>query len=351
MTASPSLPQRLLQLMDHNLDFVEFLGANGVVQGVSSAIKPLTGYDPRDLVGHGYQEIVHPEDRARAEKAFARALHGTRPEIIKIRYGGKNGSWRTILASATSFLADPAIHAVVVMTRDVTAQVDVEASLDLADSRVADLTEQLNGAAEKQRQYIAAELHDDVQQILVGLRMSMSPSRRKATNHLPDDLVEGWMRILQTAIDHLHELTVALRKPVVDSEGLPGAMRAYVEKLPLAPNQKATFKADEKIGTVAPNVALACFRIVQEGVANAIRHSGAKNIVVSLESPADRLSVSIRDDGVGFDVDEARAHAAFAKSIGLNSMQERAALAGGSFDIESSVGHGTRICASFPIGA
>jgi two-component system sensor histidine kinase DegS len=70
-----------------------------------------------------------------------------------------------------------------------------------------------------------------------------------------------------------------------------------------------------------------------------------------LERPADRLSVSIRDDGVGFDVAEARAHAAFAKSIGLNSMRERAALAGGRFEIESTVGHGTRICASFPIEA
>jgi PAS domain S-box-containing protein len=351
MTATPSLPQRLIQLMDHNLDFVEFLGANGVVQGVSAAIKPLTGYDPRDIVGRGYQEIVHPEDRARAEQAFARALHGTRPEVIKLRYGGKDGSWRTILASATNFLRDPAIHAVVVMTRDVTEQCDVEASLDLANSRVADLTEQLNGEAEKQRQYIASELHDDVQQILVGLRMSMSPSRRKPVEQLPDDLVDGWMRNLQTAIDHLHELTVVLRKPVVDSQGLPGAIRAYVDKLPLAPNQTATFQTDEKVGTLAPNVALACFRIVQEGAANAVRHSRAKNILVRLERPADRLSLSIRDDGVGFDVNEARMHAAFAGSIGLTSMRERAASAGGRFEIESAAGHGTKICASFPLEA
>jgi signal transduction histidine kinase len=65
------------------------------------------------------------------------------------------------------------------MTRDVTEQCDVEASLVLANSRVADLTEQLTGAAERQRKYIAAELHDDVQQILVGLRMSMAASRRR----------------------------------------------------------------------------------------------------------------------------------------------------------------------------
>ena len=162
MTAPPSSAQRLLQLMEHNLDFVEILGADGVVQGVSAAIKPLGGYDPRDLIGCQYHEIIHPEDRVRAEESFARALRGTRSETVKFRYRAKGGSWRSILASTQSFLGDPAVHAVVVMTRDVTEQCDVEALLVLANSRVADLTERLTGAAEKQRRYIAAELHDDV---------------------------------------------------------------------------------------------------------------------------------------------------------------------------------------------
>jgi PAS domain S-box-containing protein len=348
MTAHPPSAQRLLQLMEHNLDFVEILGANGVVQGVSAAIKPLGGYDPGDLIGRQYQDIIHPEDRARAEESFARALRGTRSETVKFRYRAKGGSWRSILASTQSFLGDPAVHAVVVMTRDVTEQCDVEALLVLANSRVADLTEQLTGAAEKQRKYIAAELHDDVQQILVGLRMNMAASRRDPEK-LPPDSVEGWIHLVQTAIDHLHELTVVLRKPVIDNQGLPGAMRSYVDKLPLAPNQKLMFETDAKVGNLAPNVALACFRIVQEGLANAVRHSGAKNLLVRLKSAADRLTVSIRDDGVGFDVNDVRARASDAGSIGLSSMRERVAMAGGRFEIQSSIGHGTSIRASFPV--
>ena len=273
MTEPSSLPQRFLQLMDHNLDFIELIDANGVVQGLSAAIKPLSGYEARELVGRPYQDIVHPEDRGRAEEAFARALHGTRPETVRLRYVGKGGSSRTILASAQSFLGDPAVHAVVVSTRDVTEQCDVESSLLLANSRVADLTEQLDGAAEKQRKYIAAELHDDVQQILVGLRMSMAPSCKSSADHLPADMVEGWMDLVQTAIDHLHDLTVVLRKPVVDSQGMPGAMRSYIDKLPLGPDQKVIFETDATVGTLAPNVALACFRIVQEGLANAASDS------------------------------------------------------------------------------
>jgi PAS domain S-box-containing protein len=343
------LPQHLLRLMHHNLDFVEILGANGVLQSVTAAIKPLGGYDARDLIGGQYQDIVHPEDRARAAAALAHALHGTRAETVKLRYLAKGGSWRTILVSTQCFLGDPAFHAVVVPTRDVTEQCDAESSLVLANARVAELTEQLTRAEEKQRRFFAAELHDDVQQILFGLRMSMAPSRRTPADHLPNDLVEGWMQLVQTAIDHLHELTVVLRKPVIDNPGLPNAMRSYVDHLPLAPNQKVMFETDANVGALAPNVALACFRIVQEGLGNAVRHSGAKNLQVCLKNVADRLTVSIRDDGVGFDVIDARAHATDAGSVGLSSMRERAALAGGRFEIESSIGHGTRICASFPV--
>lgn len=230
-------------------------------------------------------------------------------------------------------------------------QCELEAALVQANARVADLTKQLTEVAETQRRFVAAELHDDVQQILVGLRMRMTPLRLRRSDQLPADSVEGWMTLVQMAIDHLHELAVVLRKPVIDGQELPGAMRSYVAELPLAPNQKVVFEADAKVGTLAPNVALACFRIVQEGLANAVKHSGARHLQVHLKRAADRLILSIRDDGVGFDVNDARAHASDAGGIGLCSMGERAASAGGRLEIISLIGHGTRIRASFPLRA
>jgi len=224
----------------------------------------------------------------------------------------------------------------------------LKASLLLANAQVADLKEKLTGAAEKERKYLAGELHDDVQQILFGLSLNMAASRGDV-GQIPADVIGGWIQAVQTAMDHLHELSVALRNPVRDNQELPRAMRSYAETLPLAPNQKILFEADAKAGALAPNVATACFRIVQEALGNAIKHSGGRNLVVRLWSSVDRLTVSIRDDGVGFDVKEARAHAVDAGSIGLSSMRERAALAGGDFDIQSTIGLGTRIRASFPI--
>jgi signal transduction histidine kinase len=233
--------------------------------------------------------------------------------------------------------------------RDGTERGWLEASLLLANEEVADLKKKLTGAAEKERKYLGAELHDDVQQILFALSLNMAAARKELVDLLRTDLVGGWMQTVQTAMDHLHELTVVLRKPLIEIPELPEAMRSYVETLPLALNQKVLFETDARVGTLAPNVGLACFRIVQEALGNAIKHSGAKNLLVRLRSSVDCLTVSIRDDGVGFDVQNARAHALEAGSIGLSSMRERAVLAGGQFDIQSSIGHGTRIHASFPI--
>lgn len=253
------------------------------------------------------------------------------------------------LASTRSLLDDPAVHAVVVATSDVNTRRGLEALLILANAQVADLKDKLTTAAVKERKFLAAELHDDVQQILFGLSLNMAASKKELTDQFSTDLIGGWMQIVQRAMDHLHELTVMLRKLPIDDQELPGALRLYVEAFPLAPNQKVRFETDAKLGALARNVALACFRIVQEALGNAVQHSGCRNLRVRLRSSGNRLTVSILDDGVGFDVKSVRAHAADVGSVGLSSMRERAALVGGHFDIQSRIGHGTRIRASFPI--
>jgi PAS domain S-box-containing protein len=343
------LAKNLLTLMDHGLDFMEVLGANGVVQGVSAGIKSVSGYDPEDLVGRQYQEIIHPDDCGRASKAFARALKGKPCEAVQLRYLQKGGSWRTMLASARSFLEDPAIRAIVFLTRDVTAQCAAESKLALANSTVARLTAESRGAEERQRHYLAAELHDDVQQILVGLRMGMAPSQRLPVDRVPSELVADWIELLQKAIEHIHALAVGLRTPVVTDRGLPDALRSHVDHVRMSPSQRIAFEADDNLGTVAPNVALACFRIVQEGLANAITHSRATNLRVGLKCVDGYLIVSIVDDGVGFDLRDAIARATIVGRVGLSSMRERVASAGGRFEIETAVGEGTKIVASFPV--
>jgi PAS domain S-box-containing protein len=335
--------------MDHSLDFVEFLGAEGVILGVSSAIQTLGGYDPARLLGTHYQEIIHPEDCARAVAAFDAVLRGEHCAPLTLRYRHQDGSWRTIQASARNFLADPSVNAIVVLTRDVTEQIAAETSLTRANVELRQLSQQLILAQEKERSRIALALHEDVQQILVGLRMTMEPERQAPTHQLPRERVDTWIGWVQQALDHLHALTIALRAPVIGDLGLAAELRAYAERLPLADNQDIHVEILTDIGRLAPAVELACFRIVQESLANAIRHSRAMHLQVRLQKTGHDLCISVTDDGDGFDLNAARARAVETGTIGLLSMRERAAMAGGLLEVKSTLGYGTQVRASFRV--
>jgi two-component system, NarL family, sensor histidine kinase UhpB len=128
---------------------------------------------------------------------------------------------------------------------------------------------------------------------------------------------------------------------------LPTTLRRYIDRLSLAQGQKVVFETDADVGPIASDVAIACLRIAQESLANAVKYSEAKNLRVCLRRVDHDVTISILDDGVGFDVQLARAHAMDAGSVGLLTMRERAALAGGLLKIDSSLGHGTCVCASF----
>jgi signal transduction histidine kinase len=220
---------------------------------------------------------------------------------------------------------------------------DTEISLATANAELHRVSQQLVLAKENERKRIARELHDDVQQILVGLRMTMESSG-KTPGALPfGDDIKTWISWVQRAIDHLHELTVTLHKPGIGNDGLASALRAHVSRLILSDGQAIELELDPGVGRLAPEIEFACFRIVQEGVANAIKHSKAGQVQVSLKRCDHELCVSIADDGVGFDVPIARARALKAGSIGLLSMRERAALAGGRLEVHSALGQGTHV--------
>jgi PAS domain S-box-containing protein len=342
---------RLLLLLDHNLDFLELTGSGGIIQGLSTTITTHGGYKSEELIGRHYQEIIHPEDCNRAAAAFADVLDDGHAGPVTVRYRRKDQSWRTVLATYRNFLTDPAVHAIVVLTRDVTDQLIAEASLAHANRELHRLSQQLMVAHETERSHIARELHDDVQQILFGLLLSMLPSSQSPAEGPSEERVRSWRLLVEEAFEHLRSLTLSLRPPVLNDRGLVAELRAHVDRLCLTSSQDIRLDVGPHIGRLAEATELACFRIVQESVANALRHASALMVRVSLRRTAGALVITIRDDGCGFDVAAASARAGPAGKIGLLSMRERAALMGGDLAVQSFPGHGSIVRASIPIAA
>ena len=145
----------------------------------------------------------------------------------------------------------------------------------------------------------------------------------------------------------MRDISRLLRPSLLDDLGLPAALRALVDRVAGAAGLNAELEIDE-VDPVDAEVETACYRIAQEALTNAVKHSGAARLHVALHRTHDALELIIEDDGNGFDVALATARAVHAASLGMLSLQERAILVGGRTEIVSHPGGGTRVCAVVP---
>ena len=213
--------------------------------------------------------------------------------------------------------------------------------LKIARDEQIRLSGMLINAQEEERKRIAAELHDDFSQRLALLSLGLEtaaelvPDSPKEANEQLHELVNAASELgsdIHTLSHHLHSSTL-------DRLGLVPGIRAFCKEFSAQRDLEVVFNNNGVIDGVAPNVALCLFRIVQEGLRNAKRHSGASKAQVAMEQHRGNLHLSVSDDGAGFDVkDTARR-----QGLGLFSMEERARLIGARFEICSELRTGTRI--------
>jgi PAS domain S-box-containing protein len=211
---------------------------------------------------------------------------------------------------------------------------------------------QLITAQEEERRRLAGDLHDDAIQSLTAARMHLSVLHHQlerlaavpgavdtALAHARDNLEQG----LAAARTFLFDL----RPPLLDSAGLEPALRQQLAKLAERTGCKTemTWLLDERLDADLETVA---FRVVQEALANVARHAAAATVWVQAERDGSDVVLQVTDDGVGFDPPAARERAAATGHLGLRSMAERIQTAGGSLEISSEPGGGTRVVLRLP---
>jgi two-component system sensor histidine kinase UhpB len=160
---------------------------------------------------------------------------------------------------------------------------------------------------------------------------------------------EECVEIASQTLEQGRTMSLNLRPPVLDDLGLPAALKWALERQEGATGWEIEFASDPLLAWLAMETETACFRVAQEALTNAARHAHAKKIAVHLRITGEHLELAVRDDGCGFDQETVRHRPADRSSLGLISMKERAALAGGSLNIQSTSGKGTTVLAKFPL--
>src|SRR5262245_14462404 len=217
-----------------------------------------------------------------------------------------------------------------------------EARLRVSYDRIRHLNRRLLGEQETERARIARELHDDINQQLAMLSMDLDQLR---SDQLPIHTAQGLSRALETTqriSTSVRDLSHRLHPARLRLIGLVGGLDSLRRELSL-PHLSVAFAHRDVPTVIDPDIALCLFRVAQEALGNAVKHSDARHISVELTGAASGLALTITDDGKGFDVESVPTG-----GLGLVSMRERVESVGGRLDIHASPASGTRLRVTVP---
>lgn len=200
----------------------------------------------------------------------------------------------------------------------------------------------LLGSIEAERQRIGRELHDNTSQLLAAALLNLGLIERQLAARGSAQLTVGpACALIQQALDQLKAAVYDLRPAMLDDLGLTAALRWYAKARANQPGlHVVTNLADDGARRLPPNIEIALYRVGQEALANVVAHAAGSRVELGLEIKPGYVVLTVVDNGRGFDLAEARG-----RGLGLISMRERVTQLGGSFNIVTEPGVGTRVYA------
>ncbi|MGC8838795.1 MAG: GAF domain-containing protein [Anaerolineae bacterium] len=214
-----------------------------------------------------------------------------------------------------------------------------------------ELLQKVITAQEEERKRVARELHDETSQALTALLYEVEEALEQGCDGPTREVLERMQRLARQTLEGIHKLIYDLRPSLLDHLGLPAALRWLAETRLEANGIRVQLEEDPALGRLPQEVEIALFRVVQEAISNILRHSGARNVAISLQKRDACLDLKVADDGVGFDMEEVIHGPDTSRGLGLLGMAERVQLLGGQFYISSTPGEGTYIQAQIPLGS
>ena len=299
-----------------------------------------------------WEALCHPDDLVNMRSIIARYLAAPWPDFtFEYRMRHKDGAWRWFMLHADLELDEHAKPVRIVGSQmDITALKHQQTELASTSARLQQLSRRLLQVQELERRHIARELHDEIGQVLTVAKIHLQSAAfaPEAAAILPQ--IEEPIALLDRLLKQVRSLSLDLRPPLLDDLGLVHALHWLIQQHQGRPNTpRVHLVTDPLLGRCDATIETTCFRIAQEALTNALRHSRAQNVHVSLALHDKLLRLGVRDDGIGFDAAEARMRAERSGSLGLLGMHERASLAGGSLTLLSAPGRGTEVEAVFPL--
>lgn len=311
---------------DFNLPWLQFTG------------RPLDQH-----LGLGWLEDVHPDDADTLVASRRQACRHHEPIRTEYRLRRADGEYRWLLdIGHPRFTPDGTFSGYIGSAIDITV-------LKAARVALSQLNRRLMEAQEQERAHLARELHDDIGQRIMLLAIELEQLLLSLPERADDArvLVASLNEDVVTLGKDIQGISHRLHSAKLELLGIAAAAGSLCHELARQRGLKLDYKSENVPVRLPDGVALSLFRVLQEALSNAVKHSGGEHYRVALLGDGERVTLEVADDGVGFDVDAARR----GQGIGLISMQERLGLVDGVLVIESTPGSGTTVRATVPVGA
>lgn len=298
-----------------------------------------TGLSSATEFGDTWSASIHPDDVQGVETAKKLALEQRTEFSHEYRLRRHDGVYRWMLdIAAPRVNGDGSFAGFVGSAADITDQ-------KLAHEALEKIGGKLIEAQEEERSRIARELHDDICQRLALLSMELEQANRGSSGSSSSAKIEEIRRHCAEIAGDVQALSHKLHSSKLEYLGLAAAIRSFCREFSQQHSVSVHFTEENVPGFLPRDVSLSLFRVAQEGLQNALKHSGVREFWVSLRGSVSEIQLDVIDCGAGFNMESAMLD----RGLGLVSMQERAHLVRGTFNIESAVDRGTRILVRVPL--
>ena len=333
---------RFQNMADKTPSLIWMCDADGRITYLNEKGAEFTGPNPGDGYGNTWISYIHPEDRERIVRAITLALESHEAFSKEYRLRRRDGVYRWMFDVASPRTnGDGSFAGFIGSAIDVTDQKLAREALESVSGRLIE-------AQEKERTRIARELHDDICQKLAVLSMAIQRANRGLDGSVAatakDQLEKIRMECAAISGD-VQLLSHELHSSKLDYLGIGAAIRGFCKEFAKQHELSIKFSEQNIPNRLPREVSLCLFRISQEGLHNALKHSGTTHFRVSLTGSSSEVQLEVKDEGAGFDLERARQD----RGLGLVSMQERMNLVQGQLNIESTPGVGTKIVATVPL--
>jgi PAS domain S-box-containing protein len=328
---------------------------DGIVLSWNQGAARMYGYTAEEIVGSPISRLIppdRPDELSGILQRLARGEHLDHYETTRVRKDGQ----RIDVSLTISPIRDASgnVSAASIIARDTTERNRVEDATRQSQQQLRALSAHLQTIREEERTRIAREIHDQLGQVLTGLKMELSLLEESWSESAPRDArtlnqkaFQRMRSLVDGSIEAVRKIATELRPMVLDNLGLSAAIEWQAEEFLRISGIPCEVSLPEDEMSLDRDTSTALFRILQESLTNIVRHAKASRASIRLWNENHTTVLQVQDNGVGIP-----AHViAGPTSFGLLSMKERALMLGGTVDVTSGPGAGTAIVVRVPHAA